>query len=421
MKKTILLSVALLVASFSFAQKKELREISKSLKSGSYAVAKDQINDLESSISSADEGTQAEFYLYKGQAYGNIPIFDVENIKTAAAAYKKVIDLEKSGKAKHTPEAQTGLQELRVKLVTEANNDLQKEKFLEGSKKLYISYTLSPKDTSDLYYAAGYALNGEHYDVAVDYYNTLLDMGYTGIKKEYTAINKQTEEIEGWNTKQDRDFMVMSGEYIKPGERITESQRPEILRNLSLVYVIKGENEKALTIIDEARKANPDDIDLLRVDADLAMKMEDFDKYDKLVRELLTKDPNNPDLYLLLGNSAAEMDNYEEAIKYYKKSIEIDPEYFNGVINLALTIVKDEDKIIEEMNNLGMTPADNKKYDELKKKRENLYREALPYFEKAQQLRPNDRSLVETLMNIYSQIGEDAKFQTMKTKLESME
>jgi len=246
-------------------------------------------------------------------------------------------------------------------------------------------------------------------------------MGYTGIKKEYTAINKQTEEIEGWNTKQDRDFMVMSGEYIKPGERITESQRPEILRNLSLVYVIKGENEKALTIIDEARKANPDDIDLLRVDADLAMKMEDFDKYDKLVRELLTKDPNNPDLYLLLGNSAAEMDNYEEAIKYYKKSIEIDPEYFNGMINLALTIVKDEDKIIEEMNNLGMTPADNKKYDELKKKRENLYREALPYFEKAQQLRPNDRSLVETLMNIYSQIGEDTKFQTMKTKLESME
>lgn len=423
MKKQLILGLALLVASFGFAQKKELNAISKAIKTGSFAEAKNLISQLEGSISSANAATQAEFYLYKGQAHGDIPVYNEADILAAAEAYKKVIEIESAagGRPKFTNDAQNGIVGLRVKLVTEANADLEKSKFMEGSKKLYTSYTISPQDTSDLFFAAGYALNGGNYDVALEYYESLLSMKYTGIEKEYTAVNKETQEVEGFSSKQQRDMMVLSGEYIRPAERMTDSRRPDILRNMALMYVIKEDTEKAQQIIDDARKANPNDSDLLRVDADLALKTGNIDKYNSLVGDLISADPNNPDLYLNLGNSASEMGNKEEAIGYYKKALEINPDYYNANINLAITLLEDEGKIIEEMNSLGMSAADNKRYDELREVRHGLYRQALPYFEKAQQLRPNDKELVESLLNLYSQLGEDAKYESMKKKLDAMD
>ena len=73
------------------------------------------------------------------------------------------------------------------------------------------------------------------------------------------------------------------------------------------------------------------------------------------------------------------------------------------------------------MNSLGTSAADNRRYDELKEERKQVYMDAIPYLESASDLRPDNKELVRTLMNIYSQVGEDGKFKAAKAKLESME
>ena len=73
------------------------------------------------------------------------------------------------------------------------------------------------------------------------------------------------------------------------------------------------------------------------------------------------------------------------------------------------------------MNNLGSSAADNKKYDQLKDKRQQIYQETVPYLEEAFKLNPSNPDVVRTLMNIYGQLGIDAKFNDMKTKLEVLE
>ncbi len=40
-------------------------------------------------------------------------------------------------------------------------------------------------------------------------------------------------------------------------------------------------------------------------------------------------------------------------------------------------------KLVKEMNGLGNTSADNERYDELKDKRLELYKKAIPFVEKA--------------------------------------
>jgi tetratricopeptide (TPR) repeat protein len=279
---------------------------------------------------------------------------------------------------------------------------------------------VSKQDTADLYYAAGNAINGKNYDKAIEYYQMLLDKGYTGIRKEYTALNSAGETVTFANENEQKTSML-TGEFTQPGERMTESVQGEILTNMSLIYMAQGKDNEALELIAKARAANPDDITLIRSEADLAYKMNDMEKYQKLMQEVIASDPNNPELYYNLGVGSAQAGNSDDAMKFYQKAIDLDPSYANAKINMAALILKKEGPIIEEMNNLGTSAADNRRYDELKEERKQVYMDAIPYLESASDLRPDNKELVRTLMNIYSQVGEDGKFKAAKAKLESME
>jgi len=144
-------------------------------------------------------------------------------------------------------------------------------------------------------------------------------------------------------------------------------------------------------------------------------------KYNSLMSEVVASDPNNPELYYNLGVGSAELGEKEKAMGYYKKVIELDPEYAPAHINTAVLILSKESELNEQMNALGTSKADYKKYDELKEVKTELYRSALPYLEKAVSLRPDNVEIVRTLMGIYSQLGQDDKFKAMKARLAEME
>ena len=54
----------------------------------------------------------------------------------------------------------------------------------------------------------------------------------------------------------------------------------------------------------------------------------------------------------------------------------------NAYLNLVSLILEQENTIVEEMNSLGTSRAENKKYDELKLKRESIYMECVPILQK---------------------------------------
>lgn len=183
----------------------------------------------------------------------------------------------------------------------------------------------------------------------------------------------------------------------------------------------KGENEKALAVMNKARAANPNDTNLMRSEADLAYKMGDMAKYNQVMGEVIKTDPNNPELYYNLGVGAAQLGETEKARGYYLKALEIKPDYSFAQINMAALILQNESKIVEEMNGLGNSKADNLRYDTLKEARKEMYKEAMPYLESATQSAPKNIEIRRTLMNIYSQLGMDDKYKAEKAKVEELE
>lgn len=413
MKNRIILALAISISAFSFAQKKELKEAEKAIKDKNFAEAKSALAQVESMLSTMDNKLQSKYYYLNSVALYANGAGNMKDVEASLESMNKVTDGYDSE-----------MSELKTSMIngflTKGNKAYENKNYSKASNHFETVYNLSKNDTIYLYYAAATAVSVPDYDRALDFYLKLRDLNYTGIDKEYFATNKETgeEEILDKNT---RDLYVKAGSHIKPGERATESKKPEIVKNIALIYVNNGDNEKAIEAMKAARAESPDDVNLILTEANVHFKMGNTENFKALLEQATKMDPHNAELQYNLGVVTAESGDIESAKKYYNKALELDPKYVNAYINMAALTLNDEQEIIKEMNGLGSSAADDKRYEELKNKRHELYREAIPYLDKALEINNKNVDAAKTLMNIYSSLGETDKYKAMKAKVESIE
>src|SRR5690606_3451116 len=135
------------------------------------------------------------------------------------------------------------------------------------------------KDPNNLYYAASISISVPDYNTALEYYQELLDMNYTGEGIYYTAINKNTGERESFgDNKTLMNASVKSGEYAEPKQEKSESKKPQILKNMVLIYTQVGQTERAAKLLADARKESPKDIDLIITEANFHIQNNNMEK-----------------------------------------------------------------------------------------------------------------------------------------------
>src|SRR5699024_8513769 len=198
----------------------------------------------------------------------------------------------------------------------------------------------------------------------------------------------------------------------------TEDITPQILQYTAFVYIEKEELDKAIEIVDDALKSDPNNTTLMRAKADVMYQLGDKAGYKKLMQEIISLDPNNPLLLFNIAVSSAEIGETEEALEYYDQVIAIDENNYAAYLNAAVLMLSNDEKIVEEMNSLGMSAADNKRYDELQKERVKLMVSAIPYLTKALEIDDSDQEVKRTLANIYYQVGEDEKGDKLMQEIE---
>lgn len=411
-KQVLAFSLGLLTLA-SFAQKKELKSIEKALNNNDFNGALTVVKSLESSIEGADDKYKSKYYFLKGQA-----LVGKKEYENAVAAFNQLFDFEKKiGKKRYTSDAKPVINKIIQSVSEKAVNLYNNEKnYDEAAKYFYLTYKLSPKDTSFAYNAAVSATQSKNYDDALKYYKELRDVGYTGKETIYYATNKATNKKENLGSKTQRDLMVKAGNYTNPVDETTEGKTATIVKNIALILKEQGKTDEAIAALSEARKANPKDLNLLLNEADMYIKLGKMDKFGELMSEAVALDPNNPTLYYNLGVVNFNQGRGEDAIKYYKKAIELKPDYADAYMNISVVILDREKAIVEEMNkNL----SNFKKYDALALKQKGVYKEALPYLEKADQLNRNVDT-VKSLMSIYDVLEMSAKSKEYRDLYKSM-
>lgn len=418
MKTKFLIMLAMVFSIAGFSQKAELKEVEKALKGGQSAAAKTTLESIAGSIGGADARLQAQYYYLRGQVYADLANKgDDSAFQEAVDSFNKVISTEEqSGKAKYSNETKQRIAAVTADLVNAAVDDNQNKKFKEAAEKLYMSYAISPKDTSYLYFAASSAVNGGHYEKALAYYEELKKIGYEGSGMVYKATNTATGEVEEMDKVQ-RDLMVKSGSYKDPIDEKTPSKRAEIVKNMALIYSQLGQDEKAKAAFADARADNPDDVNLILNEANLYYKLGDKDRFKVLMAEAASVAPDNPDLHYNIGVINMEQENYEDARKAYRKALEINPGYVNASLNLSTTYVNEGNSLIDVMNELGSSKADIVKYDELKQKKDDLFLEGVTVLEDALKTNPDNQGVLTQLKNIYGALGDTENFMRIKKLL----
>lgn len=400
MKKYLTL---LLLVSFTtiYSQKKELRTANKDLEKGNFDKAKISLDAAEVLLSSMDEKQKSEFYLLKSKFLLRGGAAGPEETKLSVSSFEKVSEpYDIQSKEIH-------LVNLINHLINSGSGYIEKNDYSTASDYFFNAYRISKKDTIYLYYAASSSVNAKDYSKSLVMYEELQSMGFTGIEKQYYALNTMTNMEEPFDSKLLRDASVKAKTHTNPSEKNSKSKYPEIIKNMALIYNQMGDSEKALEAMNEARAENPDDLNLILTEANVYYAMGNIDKFKSLLEYATKLDPLNPELQYNLGVIASDAGDSVNAKKYYQNAIDLNPKYVSAYINLAVLILSEEESIIKEMNNLGTSAADDRRYDELRDERNKLYIDAIPYLEEALKIDPSNFNAAKTLSNIFSATGDD--------------
>lgn len=420
MRKLVTIICAFVISTASFAQKNELKAAEKAIKSGSYAQAKSSIMAAEALLPNMDDKMKDKFYYLKAQALYSGGQISGDDIDSAVQAVNDLEALkQKTGKSKYLEDALEIKNMIFSSVANNAQNAFAAKNYEVAAENYLKAYNLFSKDTLSLYGAATAYLNGQKFDKALPIYEQLLEMNYEGSGIIHTAVLKETGAKETFGDKKLRDLAVKSGKYISPKDEKLPSKKGEVLRYMALIYSNQDKGAKALELIEEAKTYNPEDIQLVIAEARAYLSLDQKDKIKPLLEgsnSLLKNDAQN---LMNFGIFAMEIGENDMAMDYFERTIKVNPKYAGAYLNIGNLIVSQEEAIVEQMNKLGNSAADNAKYDELRDKKTQVLMDAIPYLEKSFELEPRTDT-GKFLLSVYNASFQTKKAKEFKAKMESL-
>lgn len=110
------------------------------------------------------------------------------------------------------------------------------------------------------------------------------------------------------------------------------------------------------------------------------------------------------------GTMLLEAKEYEEAVKYFKKALEIDPKYENAIYNIAACYINWGIQVREKEEEANSTERTYKQY----------FENARTYLEQLVELAPNDHKIWERLGQVYAVLGMKEKAEEAFNKADEL-
>ncbi|HBI80911.1 MAG TPA: hypothetical protein DDY04_02950 [Bacteroidales bacterium] len=275
-------------------------------------------------------------------------------------SFQKAIELDT--KSKSTKNIQEDLIKLKGLYISEGSNQytLKDYKGAFESFKRVIEIgklpILNHKDTAIYYYAGLSAQLAGLLEESIPYYEQSIELGFTNEGAVYFNIFDAYKNL----GKADEGLKYLEEGFLK------YPKNTNILFTLISYYIDKQEDPaKILVYIDKA----------------------------------IETEPNNSSLHFAKGTLYDRLGDWENAVTSYKKSIEIDPNFFDAYYNIGALYFNKGVKYIEEASKVPARELE--KYDALMEKANAEFKNSLPYMEQAYKVNPNSKETVEALKNIY--------------------
>lgn len=372
--RRVTLLLLMLVAVSVYAQKTVKPNLNKALKSwseGKLDEAKSQIDLATTYEKTMNDG---KTWYYRGLIYASLDTTTNEAYKALAPdAFAIAIESfakgdELNGGKEHFVQDAMGLPILKSQQIAYWGNGYlnqgasyyQEDELEKAVMSFEKAQAVQPNDTLAYFYC-GFAANSlEDYDKAIASFQKYIELGGKSLDAYLSIINT----------------------YSGP----------------------KEDKEEALKWVRLAKPKYPDNADLPKVEIGLLIDLKRIDEAKAGLVSAIKSEPDNKILHFYLGYTNNSLGNFEEAKKNYEDALQIDPNYFEAQLYLSKLMYKDAAEIKVAMSNLGISAEDRKKRFELDSKLVAKLEQALPYWEKAEKLNPDDQEVLDTLYSIYTDL-----------------
>ncbi len=197
-----------------------------------------------------------------------------------------------------------------------------------------------------------------------------------------------------------RDEEAMSG-YQKCAE--IGYNIPDVYVYMAEILVTQGKQDEAKKLITDARAKHPTNVGLLRLEVNQMLTDQNYEAAEKLLKSLTENDPNNENFWYVLGITYSKLKKTDEAEGAYKKAVELNPNYFEGLFDLgAFYYNKGSDMIRDEC--AGIPQRDVAKYNDCVSKSMVHFNKSVEFLERAYTINPNDKDLMSNLKEAYIRV-----------------
>ncbi len=400
----------LAVASIAFAQKKEIKKIEKAIAQNDYKKATEIFKTIDPN--SVEEKYKADYLFYKAASLTNptgneMP--SVSDFNKADIALKESIKM--GFKNQNYIQFMTSIiNEGRFAL---AQKLLKEEKTDEALGVVKDLYKANPDNLEMLYNAATLAYQAQKFEIATADYEALLEKGYTGQRTTYYGIDDKGSKVP--MSKSAIEIGIQTGQF-KSMEMDTSSSRiGEIVTNLTWMYVQNGSIDKGKKLMATMLNKYPSDSSLVDASSNIYLQLGMMDEY-KIAMDKLLNGRKDPTVFQNLANAALNAGNYEEAITFYDKSLELQGDNLaalnnaaNAFIQVANNLTFDKDKVTGNYREAVEAFNDNRK---------NTYMKALNYLEKALKLDPTNVNVAQNLLPLYGYFKMEDKQKALEARFQ---
>lgn len=451
--KKIILSSALLAFGLSFSQKKEIAAAYKAIEANDTATANAQITAADAVLGGKtfllEPAVLEQYYYAKG-----LGLLNSGKVSEGAAILAKISELGKSkiysgknadkqkvyfvGKSAADASGVSGLKEETYAptltgnlggkinpLLTKANDEAMaaynaKNYEVAANKFLEVNNLFAAAGNDEKlykYYAAVAYAQGSKSAEAAKVYSELINEGYTGVKTEYKAKNKKTGAVENLDKNSFELYKKMgaTSDYTDFKTETTPSVEQELYETSAALEVQNQNYDAALAIIDKGIAKFPKSSKLSELKGTVYYKSGKMDQFTANLKDQVAKNPNDKESWYNLGVlTSKDPAKLTEAEGYFKKSLEIDPNYVTALQGIVYNIyVNGDDKAIDAIDAARKAKKTDLFNKLLAERRERLGK-AIPYAEKWYSIEPKNLELVSLLKGLYQTAHNDAKFQEMK-------
>lgn len=384
MKKFYLLLAVVCISFGAFAQKGKVTSALSFIEQGSLDKAKEAIDQAMTDPKSA---SWFNTYFAKGKLCQAVFKSDNQKYKAfysdplgeAYAAYQKALELDPKGQVKKRIITGMVYNNLALDLYTQGGAQFEAKDFAGALKSFENQIAITESDMyvgatdTGMYYNAGLAaMNSGKAQEAIKFFTKCAEMKYQGINPYY-QISQSYMEL-GDTAKAEATLKSLPEKF--PGDK-------NVTLNLIDLYIKSGKTDEAL-------------------------------KYLALAKQ---DDPNNYSLYFAEGILYLNHNQYDQAIADLTKSTDLKGDLYDSQYGLGAAYINKASDMFNKANDI----MDVNQYNAAIEQAMTVFAKAVPYMEKASQLKPDDTYALDGLKQLYYRLKMTDKYNEVKAKLDKLQ